>query len=563
MLANLSDGTGAQPIKGQSDVALMKYDTAGRLAFTRVLGAANEAIGYALSVADDGRVAVAGSVTGALEPGASGVKPGLSDSFVTVFDDQGVELWTQRRGASAEDEATAVTFGADGVVYVAGRARSAMPGAGSVGGWDGYIQAFSQSQAHQFAPVVASQKFVSQFGTAGDDAVSAMAVEGSTLITAGVENGRAVVRRWTLNPTGAPTLEATRDLGVMNGSIAGLAIENGRVILAGTTRNGALDAGVITNPASGGDDAFVAALNLDLAASGDDRLTYYGGAGDDSVADIKISGGKVWLSGIADRPAGAKPEDPTEAYLARLDPATGAVEWSRTWKGDGQQAAPMAIAIGTGGASVLDRLGLPQGEIGKADSKRLVDATAARVGDRFYVSAGEGSRPVAVRIEARDTLQSLARKIEQASQMRLKVTVVSEGGHVTGKDGETTVTAGGFQRLSIAARDGRGGAVLTAGEIGRDALAALGLSPGFVGPASTADAGRKTYGLDLPNTLTLDSPEAIRFAGERLQAAMSVLRTAYRDLAPKPATAIKGQAPAYLTAKIANYQEALARLGGG
>src|SRR5690606_40448096 len=107
--------------------------------------------------------------------------------------------------------------------------------------------------------------------------------------------------------------EATRDLGVMNGSIAGVAIENGRVILAGTTRNGALDAGVITNPASGGDDAFVAALNLDLAASGDDRLTYYGGAGDDSGADIKTSGGKGRLSGGAGRPAAAKAEDPPEA----------------------------------------------------------------------------------------------------------------------------------------------------------------------------------------------------------------------------------------------------------
>lgn len=563
VLANLSDGTGTQPIKGESDVALMKYDTAGRLMFTRALGAASEASGYALSVAPDGRVAVAGSVTGALEPGAVGVKPGVADSFVSVFDADGLELWTQRRGATAADEATAVTFGADGTVYVAGRSKSAMPGAGGLGGWDSYVQAFSQSQAHQFAPVVASQKFVSQFGGAGEDGVSAMAVDGSTLITAGVESGRAIVRRWTINPTGGPTLESTRDLGVMSGEIAGVAIDNGKVIVAGTTRNGALDAGVVTNASAGGDEAFVASLNLDLAAAGTDRLSYYGGAGDDTVADVKISGGKVWLSGVSNRPAGAEDEDPTEGYLARLDPVTGAVEWSRTWKGDGEQAAPMAIAVGAGGASVLDRLGLPQGEIGKADSKRLIDATAARVGDRFYVSGGEGGRAVAVKIEARDTLQSLARKIEQASQMRLKVTVVSEGGHVTGKDGETTVTAGGYQRLSIAAREGRSGAVLTAGEIGRDALAALGLSPGFVGPSSSAEADRKSYGLDLPNSLNLDSVTAIKHAGERLQAAMSVLRDAYRDLAPKPAAAITGQAPAYLTAKIANYQEALARLGGG
>ena len=57
-------------------------------------------------MADDGRVAVAGSVTGALEPGATVTSAVLSDSFVTVFDAEGEEMWTQRRGAKAADEAT-------------------------------------------------------------------------------------------------------------------------------------------------------------------------------------------------------------------------------------------------------------------------------------------------------------------------------------------------------------------------------------------------------------------------------------------------------------------------
>lgn len=563
VLADVSSGPADQPIKGQSDVALMKYDTAGRLEFTRTLGAASEASGFALSVAADGRVAVAGSVTGALEPGQSGSHAGTADSFVTVFDAGGTELWTQRRGATAADEATAVTFGADGTVYVAGRSKSAMTGTSAIGGWDGYLQAFNQTQDHIYAPVTATQAFVTQFGTVGEDSVAAVAVEGSTLVTAGVESGRAIVRNYTLNASGPPTLTATRDLGALNGEIAGLSIDNGKVILAGTTRNAALDAGTVTQASAGGQEAFIASLDLGLAASGADRLTYYGGGGDDTVADVKVHNGKVWISGVADRPADADEDDPTEAYLTRIDPQTGAVEWNRTWKGDGQQASPSAIAIGSGAASVLDRLGLPQGVISQGDSKRLVDATAVREGDRFYVSTGQGGRAIAVRIEARDTLQSLARKIEQASQMRLKVTVVSEGGYVTGKDGETTVTAGGFQRLSIAARDGRAGAVLTAGEIGRDALSALGLSPGFVGPMSSSEAEQKTYGLDLPNSLSLDNPTAIKLAGERLQAAMSVIRTAYRDMAPKPAAQNFGQAPAYLTAQIANYQAALSRLGGG
>jgi len=44
---------------------------------------------------------------------------------------------------------------------------------------------------------------------------------------------------------------------------------------------------------------------------------------------------------------------------------------------------------------------------------------------------------------------------------------------------------------------------------------------------------------------------------------MKAVRDAYRALNPATARpAATGQAPAYLTAQIANYQAALARLGG-
>src|SRR5690606_38181539 len=97
VVADLTAGGANQPIKAQSDVALMQYDTAGNLVTTRLLGAASEANGFSLAIADDGRIAVAGSVTGALVPGDSGASAATADSFVTVFDEDGLELWTQRR----------------------------------------------------------------------------------------------------------------------------------------------------------------------------------------------------------------------------------------------------------------------------------------------------------------------------------------------------------------------------------------------------------------------------------------------------------------------------------
>ena len=567
IVGDVTSGGANQPIKGVQDVALMKYDSAGRLVATRTLGASSSASGYAIAIDDNGDVAVAGSVTGALntttaDAGKTGEVANVADSFVTVFNKDGEEQWTQRRGARAADEATSVGFGADGLVYIGGRAKSAITGAAGVGGWDGYVQAFKAGEPYPTAGIVSKAVSQTQFGTGGDDSVDAMTIDGSNLYTAGVEDGRAVVRRFTLDAAGTPTLASTRDMGVISGDIAGIAVSGGKVILTGTSRDSGLAAGTVTTSHSGGKDVFVAALSTDLAAAGTDRLTWYGGAGEDSAADVKVHDGKVWITGVADRDPGAKDTDPTKAYLTRLDPLTGAVEYARTWSGDGDQAKPMTLAVATGGASVLDRLGLPQGEIDQSDSKKLVDATSLRVGDRFYITPANGGRATAVTIDAKDTLATLARKISVASGGKLKVTVASEGGAVTGKDGETTTTTGGVQRLSIMAKDGKTGAVLTSGETGRDALLGLGLSAGYVGLAA-ADASVKTFGLGLPSNLNLNSAASITAAGEKIQGALKAIRDAYRGLQPEDKTAsASGQAPAYLTNQLANYQAALARLTG-
>lgn len=559
LVADIKSGPGDQPVKGERDVALMKFDSSGRLVATRMLGAASDASGYAISIAADGRVAVAGSVTGALEPGRTVADPALADSFVTVFDAAGGELWTQRRGAKAADEATAVSFGADGKVYVAGRSKSALPGALAVGGWDSYVQGFTATQVHSLAPFTSVALSTSQFGTAGDDSVSAMTIEGSSLYTAGVESGRVIVRHYTLDAGGAQSLAGVRDLGLASGEVTGIAVADGRVVLTGATRNPTLDVATVNTAHSGGSDAYVAVLSTDLSASAADRLTYYGSGGDDSASAATVHQGKVWITGVADRPAGAEEADPRRGYLARLDPLTGAVEWSRTWSGENLQAAPLSLAVAAGGASVLDRLGLPQGLVSIGDSKKLTTVTALNPGDRFYVSQAAGGRARAVTIDANDTLATLARKIEQASLGQLKVTVLTDGA----KAGEDESPAASLlQRLSITPREGRAGAILTAGESGRDALAGLGLSPGFIGPRSDDDA-TATFAMDLPQTLSLNGAEAIKSTAERLKAAMRVVRDAYRALAPESSKpAVTGKAPAYLTAQIANYQAALDRLMG-
>ncbi|NEX93697.1 transcriptional regulator [Caulobacter sp. 17J65-9] len=546
VLADVDTAISGQAIKGERDVALMKYDSAGKLLWTRTLGAGETASGYALAVSADGKVAVAGSVTGELNRGDEGKDPAKSDNFVSVFDAEGDELWTQRRGARDEDQATAVAFGADGSVYVAGRAKSAMPGATGLGGYDGYLQGFSASGA---------AKFTTQFGSAGDDKVTAIAVDGDAVVVGGVESGHAVLRRLALQPSGAPTLESTRDLGNLSGGeLTGLAIDGGRVIVAGSTRNASLDAGVVTRAHAGGSEVFVASFDEGLVADASDRLTWFGGEGDDSAAGLAVANGKVWLTGKAgtDLPGlpsvGAAGKD---GYLVRLDPTTGAIEWSRRFSGKDGEAAPTAIAVGKGAASVLDRLGLPAGTLDGADSKKIVAATSARAGDRFMVRNWPSGRQTAVEIGANDTLADVARKIERASGYQAKVSVV--------KDGD-------FERLQILPRDDRSNVEVMGGEDGGRALAALGLSEGLVRQKSTDADAATVYGLRLPRDLSLDGKEAIKATLSKLDSALLTIRSAYRALAAdgKPeAKPITGQAPAYLQAQLANYQAALSRLGGG
>lgn len=553
LVAELTAGDANQPIKGARDVALMKYDSAGNLMQTKLLGAASSANGFSIAIDGNGRVALAGSVTGALEPGKSGDSAAVADSFVSVFDNSGQELWTQRRGAKAADEATEVRFGADGVVYVAGRSKSGMPGNAALGGWDSYLQAFREQPIKINGPDVGVNISTAQFGTGGDDSVQAMTVSGADLYTAGVENGKAVVRRFTLDADGVPSLASTRDLGYANGAIAGISVENGKVVVTGHTENAALDIGTVTNAHAGGSDVFIATLSANLQAAGSDQLTYFGGAGADTAADVAIKDGKVWITGTS-RAEGAGKDDPTSGYLAQIDLASGAVQSNRTWRADGDQAKPTSLSIAANGASVLDRLGLPQGHIMQADSKLLTVATSARVGDQFSISPASGGRAVTVTIDAKDTLESLAKKINAASGRQLEAKVVTD-----------LKTKPVVQRLEIKTAANREGAIISAGAIGKDALGALGLTPGFVGPVKPDKDAMKTFGLNLPNTLNLNDPASIKAAIDSLAQAMTAVRSSYRALAPSTGAITNtqtgsGSSTAYQQTQLANYQAALSRL---
>lgn len=570
MLADVINKTAGQDIKGAQDVALLKYDPAGNLVFTRTLGASDTATGLGLAVAADGRVAIAGSVVGglngaqegALNSGPTGAFAKETDSFVTVFNADGEEEWTQRRGARLADEASQIAFGDNGMVYVAGRSKSAVPGATSLGDWDSYIEGFGPPSTQLATLGKVPATFTQSFGTAGSDRPSGMVLDGTNLITASVENGRGVLRRFDIS-SGTPVLSSTRDLGdLQGGDITGLALDGGDVVVAGSTSNASLSAGSVTRAHAGGVDAFAARIAKDLSPGG--SIAYYGGAGDDRATALSVSNGQVFIAGSAgtDLP-GQAAVGKKDGFLAQLDVATGAIDWSRRFTGKEGYAAPSSIAVSANGASSLDRLGLPTGTLDLSDSPRITATSSLRAGEEFTVRSGTG-RPQTVTIAANETLETLAQKIRRATGFQAKVTIGS---------------ADGVRKLTIAPLNARNVIEFGAGKSGKDALEFLGIPEGMVRTTVVGDKGAvpadgkgQIYGLGLEADLNLNDAKEIAHTAADLATAMGVIRKVYKDLvaAASPrsaqeeaaAAAATGEVPTYLKNQIANYQAALTRLGG-
>lgn len=572
MLADVNEPIDGQTIKGAGDVALLKFDSAGKLVYTRTLGASNDATGLALNVSADGKVAIAGSVTGGMAASLTTVKaagtgslstgvyrnedgddPAIADSFVTVFDDKGQELWTHRQGGRAEDEASSVGFGADGSVYVAGRTKGAMPTASASGSWDGYLRTFD---------VAGKLKSTTQFGTGGDDKMGGLVVDGTNVVVATIEGGEAKLRRFDVSNISQPGLTSTRNLGSLGGgTLAGIAMDGGNIVLAGST-GADLGIGTTTRAAGGSVDAFAMRIASDLSASGVDAVAYYGGAGDDRATAMTVAGGKVWLTGTTKTALPGMPDAAGKAdgFAVELDIGTGAVGWSQRFTGKDGFAAPTSISVDTSGSSVLDRLGLPKGFMDYTDSTRITAATSARAGDSFQIRTRPGARPVTITIDEVDTLETLVKKVQRATGFTVKVDIST--------DGDT-------RKLQIRAKNSRSSLEILGGKGGLDALESLGLHEGFVrsttmedGKIVPADGGAPIYGLKLARDMSVASKADIKATLDELTQATAVIRTAYRDLQagmdPQAAKKkVTGEAPAYLTAQIANYQAALNRLTGG
>lgn len=537
----------------QQDMLLSKYDAAGNLVWTRLLGASESAEGFAVAVDADNQVVVAGAARGHLTASACG---GGEDSFVSKFDGKGHELWTRQSAPSADDRATALAIDGAGGIYVAGRSKGAIAaGVTHGGGSDSYLLKLGRDGV----PV-----WQRQIGGAGDERTAALAIaaDGNPLL-ATIEDGRAVLRKFDGADSAAAPLWAI-ELGPLDGgSLSGLAVEGDAIYLAGDSANGGLDAGgaaILIGAPAGGSDAFLARLSDDGASVSAEWTRYFGTAAAERGQAIAVHDGMVYLAGSTGGALpGAALQGQVDGFVAQFD-ASGGLNWVHQYAGQRNRGAAMALAVDGTGSSVLTRLGLPHGRLDYEGARGVSDRTTARPGQSFAVAVG-GGRPKSITIEPGESLRGLALKITMALDLKGRAEVVRS------PEGE---------RLRIAAT-GDAALDLIAGPPGRDALGGLGLPPGRLMPVAgqkdaaedkTAAERERVFGLGLEPGLRLTKPADAEHARTVLGKTLSVIRSAYRALTQAPAldggktASVQKPAPACLQQRLAEYQAALARLSG-
>jgi hypothetical protein len=551
VLGNATGNFGSQINQGSQDVYLTKYDSAGNVQWSQLVGSSGTASGYGLALDQNGNAYVTGSTTSDLTTTA--IADGNTDSFVAKYDSSGDQVWTQQIQTLNNNQSNAVTVDASGNVYIGGQVKGVI-GAGqtSAGGTDSYI-----------AKLNSSGKLVSekQSGTSGNDQVSAMTTSADgSLYVASVQDGHAIVSKYVNgDTTSAPAWQS--DLGALQngGSIGGIAVSGDQVYVSGTTQNGDLTAGgaaSIANASSGGNDAFVFNLTDNGTSQTSNYVSYVGTASNDQGGALTVgSDGTVYLAGTTPGTfAGNTRNVPNvnNAFVASFG-SGGTVNWVKQYGGQDGQSTGAAVAVDPTGSSVLDALGLPRGTINLNQSVDLTTATTLRAGDSFQIkiASGASTRTTKIVIDKGETLNSLTNKINAE----------------LGQSGKASANYGSSgEGLKLAVNKGYS-ATLIAGPADSDALARLGISAGIISNASSSSGNSSAaqgYGLGLTNNLGISNATDAGAARAQLLNVLSSIRNIYQKTnAPASTTSTtagnsySGTAPSYLTSNLASYNLAL------
>ncbi|WP_257215094.1 hypothetical protein [Sphingomonas sp. R-74633] len=523
---NLSDG--------DNNLFLTKVDGAGNVVWQRSLGATGSSTGAAVSLAPDGSIVVAGTVTGSFGGASTD-----GDMVVAKYAANGDEKFSTvvRSISVTPDVAKSVAVGNDGSIYVGGRI-----GAGN----DGFIARIDGTTGK-----LAERATVAG---AGVDSVNALAVDNDGNVLALVSHdGNAQLQK--LQGNSLATSLGSISLGTADARVIAVA-DDGTIAVGGATS--AAISGAQVNTTSGARDGFVTRIDANLSSA---STTYVGSDKDDQIDSIAFMGDELYVGGRTTGDLAAPRRGSTDGFVSRLDAATGAIENTTQFGQSLQRTEPVRISADTGGASAVSALGFGRGTINAVASNKVTTQTALKAGDYFSFKADDGSTRK-LTILADDTLQSIATRM-QGMLGASKATV-------------TATAVDGVQQLRITMKSGHK-LDLLAGTGENDALAKLGMAPQRISsPAPVSSNAPKVrpggnYGLDLGEGLSLLTADGAKASLSKIKDAISMSQTAYRSLywddgktnlinGSKTNSATGTESTTIVNAQLANYQAALDRL---
>src|SRR5208282_1199602 len=118
VVGNATGNFGGQLNQASQDVYLSKYDSAGGLLWSELLGSTGTSSAYSLALNPQGGVVVSGSSTAPLT--TTSVDDTNTDSFVASYDANGNENWVQQIPTLNNNQANAVAVDSQGNVYIGG-----------------------------------------------------------------------------------------------------------------------------------------------------------------------------------------------------------------------------------------------------------------------------------------------------------------------------------------------------------------------------------------------------------------------------------------------------------
>jgi hypothetical protein len=120
-----------QRLNGQQDAFVTKYNTNGKLVWTRLIGAGADDGATGVGVDSSGEVYVSGWSCGTGQRLGGNVIRGACDMFVTKFGNGGARRWVQLIGTDGNELAGTMDVAANGTVAVTGNTSAAFPGFGA------------------------------------------------------------------------------------------------------------------------------------------------------------------------------------------------------------------------------------------------------------------------------------------------------------------------------------------------------------------------------------------------------------------------------------------------